>query len=237
MNNRFFADRNDFFKYDLLLEVLEKSGFLVQLTFITMLTPDDGRTGGGLTEYPCGARRADLYEFLMGCLTSNRRNIQELRRFFRNCSFEYTPYRDSQFFEDRARDEYFRNIPNSALQSALVFLDPDNGLEVLSTNSKNADKYVTFKDLRGLLDRIDDQSVLSVFQYLPRQNRDRYIQRMASSLRNGILAEHMIFVSDNRILIMFLGKNIENVKNLNHELESYSNQHGLLLVSYGMGTN
>jgi len=46
VNNKFFADRNDFFKYDLLLEILEKSDLLRQLTFIPMLTPNDDRRGG-----------------------------------------------------------------------------------------------------------------------------------------------------------------------------------------------
>ena len=64
MNNKFFADKNDFFKYDLLLEVMEKSPFLKQLTFIPMLTPMDDRKGGELKDYKPGNGRMDLYEFL-----------------------------------------------------------------------------------------------------------------------------------------------------------------------------
>lgn len=64
MKNQFFADRRDFFKYDLLLELLE-GGQLSGLTLVPMLTPDDGGPDGRFTRYRCGNRRAGLYKFLL----------------------------------------------------------------------------------------------------------------------------------------------------------------------------
>ncbi len=87
MKNQFFADRRDFFKYDFLLEILEKSGFLRQLTFIPLLTANDNRIGGKLTEYEPGNRRPELYQFLRTCLSSEKRNISQLREFFANRVF------------------------------------------------------------------------------------------------------------------------------------------------------
>ena len=70
MNNKFFADKNDFFKYDLLLELIENSPFLKQLTVVPMLTRLDGRKGGGLTHYERGNRRGDPYEEVGNFLNS-----------------------------------------------------------------------------------------------------------------------------------------------------------------------
>lgn len=42
MKDQFFADQRDFLKYDLLLEILQKTPSLARLTFVPMLTPDDG---------------------------------------------------------------------------------------------------------------------------------------------------------------------------------------------------
>jgi len=80
VNNKFFADRNDFFKYDLLLEILEKSDLLKQLTFIPMLTPSDKRRGGHRTNYSRGLMREELFRFLQDCLVNGKRDIRELRR-------------------------------------------------------------------------------------------------------------------------------------------------------------
>jgi len=41
MKNQYFGDRNDFFKYDLVLNLIEKIVNLKCFTFIPMLTEDD----------------------------------------------------------------------------------------------------------------------------------------------------------------------------------------------------
>lgn len=49
MKNRYFGDRNDFLKYDLVLNLIEKTDNLKCFTFLPMLTQDDGSGDGGLT--------------------------------------------------------------------------------------------------------------------------------------------------------------------------------------------
>src|SRR2546425_9042533 len=158
MNNKFFGDKNDFLKYDLLLELIESSPFLKQLTLIPMLTPADSRRGGDLTRYESGNRREDLYQFLKGCLGTGRRDISHLREYFATKAFAYTPFRDLTCFPNKDRDEYFQAIPDTALDNALVFIDPDNGLT--DSGNKADDKHLTFAELDGLYSRTEDPSVL-----------------------------------------------------------------------------
>ena len=234
MNNKFFADRNDFVKYDLLLELVEKGHFR-QLTLIPMLTPKDNRKGGQLTEFPREAGRRELYEFLRTCLSADIRDIRELRKFFQNRPFQYTPYKDTEYFRHETRTEYFRGISDSALQDALVFLDPDNGLEVDSMSSKNSDRYVRFDELRELLHRIADTSVLMVFQYFPRQNRSEYVRRAALKLRNLARASFSMFISDNRILFVLLFKNVHSLHWVHDSIQAYAQKHGLAIAFFAKG--
>lgn len=231
MNNRFFADRNDFFKYDFLLELLEESSFLRQLTFVPMLTPDDGRRGGKLTNYPCGGRRPHLYRFLQDCLARSRRDIRLLRDCFARRSFRYTPYRDSNHFTNENRDEYFRSIPDFSLREALVFLDPDNGLEVASAGRRNGDRYVKHEELRRLFARMDAKSVLVVYQHLPRVKRRDFFRMIGTRLQESLRIRRLpMFVSDNRIAFMVLTKEIHRRKKVEVMLDAYAKRHGLIFV-------
>ena len=150
MKNQLFADKRDFFKYDLLLEILNGIPDFHQLTFIPMLTSDDNSNHGGQTKYQLGKRREDLFYFLRGCLERGARDIHHLRAYFSNQSFAYTPHLDSDHFTHDNREEYFLSIPDSALRRALVFFDPDNGLEVKSTKRGNGRKYLLYSELKAL---------------------------------------------------------------------------------------
>ena len=139
MKNQYFADSRDFFKYDLLLELLETTAFPGGLTYIPMLTKDDPSGHGSLTKYKCGSGRRDLYWFLQYCLSSEQRDIHLLRRFFRDLPHGHRPYKDDHkkvgYFTHENRDEYFGGISSTGLAQSLVFLDPDRGLEIKKMNN------------------------------------------------------------------------------------------------------
>ena len=65
--------------------------------------------------------------------------------------------------------------------SNLVFFDPDNGIEVKSTNSKNKHKYVAWADIRTAFD--SGKSVL-VYQHYSRMNRDKFIAEKLAEFNN-----------------------------------------------------
>ncbi len=232
MKNQFFGDRRDFFKYDLLLEMLENLEFIRQLTFIPLLTPDDSASGGEQTKYECGGRRPEVYHFLKKCLTSQKRDIRELRGFLNASPFRYNAYRDSSYFTDENRSEYFRNISDSMLQEALVFLDPDNGLEVASMNDQNGQKYVRYDELRTVFNRMDDSSLIVVFQYLPRQNRERFFQRLASELHRNVEPRGLFGISDNVILYLVMTKDPERARLTGDLLRRYSQRLSLTLLLF-----
>jgi hypothetical protein len=225
MNNKFFGDKNDFFKYDLLVELMENSRFLKQLTFIPMLTRVDNRTGGGLTRYTCGNRHADLYEFLRACLDSGRRDICHLKDYFAEKAFAYTPFRDSICFTNKTRDEYFHAIPDTALDNALIFVDPDNGL---TDSVKQADdKHLTYAELDGLYKRVKDPSIVVAYHHLARVPREELFRGINKHLQQFQPKPNTAIVSDNRIAFLLLAKKSGIGRHTESILRNYVSIHRL----------
>ena len=54
---------------------------------------------------------------------------------------------------------------------SLVFLDPDNGMMVGSATAATRCKYVYYSELASLSEAMNDDSVLLVYQHLPRVKR------------------------------------------------------------------
>lgn len=227
MKNQFFADRRDFFKYDLLLELLEGVELTGGITLVPMLTPNDGGPDGTLTRYPRGNRRAGLYEFLRVCLSRERRDILELRSFFGNLPWPYRPYRDNEYFEHEARHEYFGAIPDSALRGALVFVDPDNGLEVASMRPGNGHKYIRWCEMRELTRRMDSSCVSVVYQHLPREKRIAFFSRMGDRFRDELGVADVVCASDNEIAFFVVAQDASRAKLTRDLLRAYAHRVGL----------
>jgi hypothetical protein len=171
MKNQYFGDRRDLIKYDLLLELMARTPSLTRLVNIPMLTPDD-RTNEGRTPLgQAGNHRADLHQFLASWAHKEGKGIRELQTLFRNCSFEYSPYRDDAYFKGAEREEYFQGVPQEWLESSLVFLDPDIGLETRTEaymGRKGIEKYLFWRDLRTVVTRANGNVLVVVYQHLQR---------------------------------------------------------------------
>ena len=227
MKNQFFADKRDFFKYDLLLEILDSVPSLRQLTFVPMLTPNDRRRDGRLTEYERGERREDLFAFLRDCLDREARDIRFLRAYFARHSFKLTCYRDSEQFSHANRREYFDAIPDEALRSALVFFDPDTGLEVPSMRPGNGDKYLRYDELRSVFSRMDSSSLAVVYQHLPRERRKAFFAELRTQIRSRAVDQEVAYVSDNEIAFLAVAKSPETTATIQNLFRHYADRHGL----------
>ena len=228
VKNQFFADSRDYFKYDLLLELLETMAFPGGLTYIPMLTKDDDTGHGGITSYPCGSGRRDLYWFLRYCLGTEQRDILLLRRFFRDLPHGYRPYRDDHekngYFTHENRAAYFRGISSSGLAQSLVFLDPDTGLEVRSKGHR----HVLYDELRSLIDRMGDSSVMVVFQFLPPVDRLAFFSRIRRDFEEKLALADPIYVSDNQVAFFVMAKADHKAARARETMEGYAKRRGLL---------
>jgi len=241
MKNQYFGDANDFFKYDLVLTLVEGIGGGRSFTFIPMLTAADGSRDGGSNRYD-GSRRPNLYNFLQRCIAADAdchdrgaRRITQLRTFFLQENVLYRPYLDDDriprnVFAHATRAEYFGGIGQGMLDNAVILLDPDNGMQVASMHLGNGHKYVTYEEIRILFGRMSTDSLLLVYQHFPRVDRRRYIEERCAELIVKSGAEHVIVIWNCRIAFFIVAKDVvvieESHRIIKRLIRDYSGKSG-----------
>jgi hypothetical protein len=218
MKNQYFGDIRDQFKYDLILDIMRRNRGLrlEKFTFIPMLTKNDHRTDGnkrGVEErkrrYRPGSRNDELVHFLgrSDGIAPGERDFTEILGFFNDKHFRTSIY-GTGYFSHRLRDEYFSLIPGHMLKSALVLVDPDNGLEV----KHSSEKHLLYSEVNSLLARMSNYSVLMIYQHFPRQNHDRYLEWRTRELFEKTQISP-VYITDDEIIFFFMVKDrVERTK-------------------------
>ncbi|MDR3685635.1 MAG: hypothetical protein P4L93_01570 [Coriobacteriia bacterium] len=190
MKNQYFGDRNDFFKYDLTLSLVEQVGALRAFTLLPMLTPDDGRADGNFTDYSAlGKHRPGLHEYLKACVADPaRRRVSSLKHYMRRNEpkVRYHQHGDDAYLTDVPRASYFAGVSQVEMASSVILLDPDNGFEVSSMSRTTEHKYLRYSELADLYHAMGRDSVLLVYQRWPRMPRDKAFADVV-----GKIADHL----------------------------------------------
>lgn len=203
MKNQYFGDVNDFRKYGL-LRVLQADGS-GKLLVAWMLTPDDGSRDGSLRSYLRDAERwrhhdPQLFDGLVDLLPGGAVpavSLIEGSGLIPRADFYAETVPDTRAGREAWRDNLF-----TAAQGAdVVFLDPDNGIEVPSrpVGRSRSSKHVTWSEIEGLW--AVGCSVL-IYQHFRREPRDSFARRFAGELaeRTGaryveaFRTSHVLFV-------------------------------------------
>jgi hypothetical protein len=167
MKNQYFGDKRDYFKYDVLDRLAAELSEVQRLTCLWMLTPSD-RTGHGKEPFLPDPELPELTAFFRSRLSSRdpmQTRAGEMRTYFAGRSFDFFSYRDDrEDFGAATRTDYFASVPDWALRRAVVFFDPDVGMEPASST----EKHLRFGELSGVLARMDETSVAVIFQYARR---------------------------------------------------------------------
>jgi hypothetical protein len=134
MKNQYFGDINDYRKYGLLRTVQSRGDG--KLLVAWMLTPDDGSPDGGFRSYlqePDTWRRYDpeLFAGLAGLLQAP--SISQVSLIERSTLLPRASYYSAMVPDaSKERDAWRQGLLDAAHDADLVFLDPDNGIEVPS---------------------------------------------------------------------------------------------------------
>lgn len=162
MRYQFFLDARDYVKYALLDDLMSQLD-LDQLTLIWMLTPDVGNTHGSRRP-KFDPDRPALNGFFQ---REPRPHLWDVKEYFATRGYLCTSYGDrpDTYITQANRTDYFSSIEDSILSDALVFLDPDNGVEPRGGASP---LHIRLDELRGLWNRMGDNSVLMIYQHKPR---------------------------------------------------------------------
>ena len=174
MKNQYFGDINDYRKYGLLRSILNASELKLQVAW--MLTPDDGSSDGKFTSYFESENKwskydPELFRQLKQLLTCNQnRAVTLIEKTDLLPGAEYFSVEVPDFASGRR--VWFRQLSNVAKESDLVFLDPDNGLEVKSKpyGRKNSSKFAYWREVEALW--LAGKSLL-IYQHFIREKTSR----------------------------------------------------------------
>ena len=105
-------------------------------------------------------------------------------------------------FSHEHRVNYFNKVFEKFPANSLIFLDPDTGLEVKNPTQR----HLLFDEVKKIYDRMDHQSVLMIYQHLPRVTREGYIKKRCRELA-AITHSRPETITDNEIVFFILTKN------------------------------
>lgn len=230
MKNQYFGDNRDLFKYDLLSEILTKGRTIRRCTFIPMLTKDDPSGHGSKIDRSkarAGFKNNKLVRFLDKCIEKDDRDIRNIVKYFKGNlgHTEFTVYKAREYFPHGDRRAYFHGIGDKLLHNALIFIDPDNGLEVERPN----EKHLLHCEVKELYGRMDADSILMIYQHFPREDHIKYLKRRSDELKK-ITGDPSMYISDNEIVFFFVAKNAHVKCNLKRILLDYQRYYSGLLA-------
>lgn len=186
MKNQYFGDINDYLKYGLLRVIIRASALRTQVVW--MLTPDDPGTDGQFVSYLNNPAEwahydPDLFRHLKELLARGApRCVYRMERS------SILP--DAKYFSAivpdsaEARSAWFQSLLEQSRDRELVFLDPDNGLEVKSRpyGRKYSSKHLFWREVEAFW--ASGKSLL-IYQHFPREKRAHFIRRKLGELSHA----------------------------------------------------
>jgi len=229
MKNQYFGDKHDFYKYDLLLELMGSSLGFEQLVLIWMLTPDDPRGDGEITGYKAGQRDESLHDWLQTQHHHRHRDVGRLADCpgFAEAAWRFMPVLDLVPDDPDLRARYFELTAGALTKPSLVFVDPDNGFLVKTAKRAAWPKYVDYPDVAKLHGAMGDESLLLVFQYVERfANRKEFYDRKLRELeeRCGI-SDAAVIAPDGEVAYVLIAESAARLAQVVDALKPYIAKH------------
>ncbi len=226
MKNQYFGDENDYRKYGL-LRVLTNGG-TIPTTVCWMLTPNDGGSDGGLTEYlrdPRSWRHHDdelfdrLHELMHGKAV-RAVSLFERSGLLPNAAFFSRALKD----DPTQRRFYFRELNEIAAHTKLTFFDPDTGMEIKSVGlgRKKSNKYLFWQELEEHY-RAGNSTL--VYQHFPHENREKFIERRTAEFLRRTGTPVVFSFRTSRVVFFLISQS--------SDVEHYVQQSELLSKTWG----
>lgn len=188
MKDQYFGDFGDYQKIYLLKFLSKDTRIIVHW----MKTHDDGGTDGKHIAYLQKPEiwrsfEPDIFDFLSEKITTKKRSLSHIESSLYDARIRFIA---SSIEHEEDRKKILASICNNQ-ESELVFFDPDNGIEVSSTNKRNIHKYVTWKEIEATFD--SGKSVM-VYQHFSRVAREKFVAEIAHNIRERIKAPVVLAV-------------------------------------------
>lgn len=187
MKDQYFGDIGDYHKYSIIKAISLKGDLNVLVCW--MYTQGDGRSDGRFIQYLSSPQYWRYYEPLIFDFLADAVLKQQCRKLALVESSKILP--NTTFFRALLQDSvsdrssYFDELKNASEKADIIFLDPDNGLEVTSVKNgkKNSSKYLYWSEISKLF---SIGKSLMIYQHFNRSERNSFIRKKALDLLDNL---------------------------------------------------
>jgi hypothetical protein len=183
--------------------------------------------GEGNTKPARGENKSSkLHDFIMAC---DRKSLNHWRTWLTPHVLSYNTVEpvDEVFFGHESRATYwpqFRELIQ--IDSALVFLDPDTGLETgTSTYRKRMgpEKYLLDDELSEMYKWLHPESIIMVYQHLPKDKRrhSEAVHSKVTQARSVCCGAFICAYREDDLAFVFLAKTAQRAARLHDVLSRY----------------
>jgi hypothetical protein len=236
MNRKYFGNTRDLFKFDLVRHIMKAFPDLASFTFVPMLTEKESATGTRKTATKdlgraqkngrAGTRNRELM-LDMGRLQEIDDDLEYfngIQSYFKKENI-ILDVLHKDIFSNEDRVNYFNRMFENFPANSLIFLDPDTGLEVKNPTRR----HLLYEEVEKLYDRMDQQSVLMIYQHLPRVPGEGYIKKRCRELA-AVTHSRPETITDNEIVFFILTKNPRLKPRLCAVLGEYADKYNTLIT-------
>jgi len=224
MKLQYIGDVRDAFKWDLLHWLITTSEpAFNQLSMVPMLTPAIENNEGNIPHHLFNCR-----PFIRNFLNDIRRNrkLNSLRELGlispEGKTFDVNIYGDNTSFISTGRDRagYWDEFKPELLKNTVIFLDPDNGFE---TKTQKATKWLRHNELRDIVNRMPENSVIVVYQHRPRRTWDAVFNDIATGIDYAVSVDA---VYESNLAFIVMSKGLETAKRIKASMVRYCQNQG-----------
>lgn len=222
---KYFGDSRDFFKYDLITQILDEMK-IENYVFVPMLTKHRIDNEGKKTPIKNGDKSEDLHSFIGRC---NPKSLSHWEKWLIAHVENYKTVEpvDESYFEDDSRNDYWASYAELLNEkNALIFLDPDTGLQSGSNSylkKMGRDKYILDNEIKLLHDHLDPSSLLMIYQHLPNNKNDhkKAVRKKMEQLTALNIDSLVCGYREDDLVFLFLTKKPDLFKRLYGTLKNY----------------
>ena len=196
MQNRYSGDIGDYSKFVLIKRLFGNKSVGV----VWYLYPDETHNNDGKhKDYHKYSKLNDLELIsVLENVANTKRDIKnletKLKEYFENQKIKYF----GDFIEDgfkkktEKREKWIKRAVDSIKNCSVVFVDPDNGIEVKSVkkSNKKGGKYIFFDEIEKFF---ENSEILVVYQHFPRIKQDLFIKNRLNEIREKIKGDYYLY--------------------------------------------
>ena len=227
---KYFGDSRDYFKYDLITSVLKELP-VSNYVFVPMLTEArDDKQGNKKIPSDSGGKSPKLLSFIQKCLQSSEgkslRNWETWLSCYVNSYNTVEPV-DETYFDSASRPKYWERFgPLLCIGNALIFIDPDTGLETGKPSyliKMGKQKYLLNYELEKLILTLAPASALMVYQHLPynKHIHEKAVEMKLNQVRAFSMRPFVCGYREGDLSFIFISKTRSLYKEIVNVLNDY----------------